>query len=100
MNTNDSSSLSPQKDLVGIQNDGNIRASAAALFARNHLQYLEKLNFAKSLHVELKMFSTEMSQCFNKSPQLFLHLQTLREVTYFLVCIMRPVKSLNVKRRK
>ncbi|XP_045629461.1 schlafen family member 5-like [Ursus americanus] len=67
VNTNDSNSLSPQKVQVGVQNDGNIRASAAALFARTRLQFLEKLNFTKSLHVEFKMFSTEVSQCFNES---------------------------------
>ncbi|XP_027423282.1 schlafen family member 5 isoform X2 [Zalophus californianus] len=67
VNTNDSSSLSPQKVRAGVQDDGNIRASAAALFARTHLQFLEELNFTTSLHVEFKMFSTEVSQCFNES---------------------------------
>lgn len=67
VNTNDSNSLSPQKVQVGVQNDGNIRASAAALFARTRLQFLEKLNFTKSLHIEFKMFSTEVSQCFDES---------------------------------
>ncbi|XP_047689165.1 schlafen family member 5-like isoform X3 [Prionailurus viverrinus] len=63
----DSSSLSPHKVQVGVRNEYNIRASAAAVFARTQLQYLEKLNFTNSLHVEFKMFSTEESQCFHES---------------------------------
>ncbi|XP_039078566.1 schlafen family member 5-like isoform X1 [Hyaena hyaena] len=63
----DSSSLSPHKIQVGVRNEHNIRVSAAALFARTQLQYLERLNFTKSLHVEFKMFSTEESQCFHES---------------------------------
>ncbi|XP_019279504.2 schlafen family member 5-like isoform X1 [Panthera pardus] len=63
----DSSSLSPHKVQVGVRNEYNIRASAAAVFARTQLQYLEKLNFTNSLHVEFKMFSTEESQCFHQS---------------------------------
>nr|XP_005597622.1 schlafen family member 5 [Equus caballus]XP_023508777.1 schlafen family member 5 [Equus caballus] len=66
MNINDSS-LSPQNVGVGVQNEGNIKASAAALFARTHLQYLEKLNFTTSKHVEFKMFSTDVSRCFKES---------------------------------
>ena len=33
-------------------------------------------------------------------PGVFLHLQTLREGMYFLACMMRPIKSLDVKKRK
>ena len=66
-NINDSNSLSPQKFQVHVQNEGNIKASAAALFdSTHHLQYQEKLNFTKSTHVEFKMFSTEMTQCFTQ----------------------------------
>ncbi|XP_058415310.1 schlafen family member 5-like [Diceros bicornis minor] len=66
MNINDSD-LNPQKVRVGVQNEGNIKASAAALFDRAHLQYEEKLNFTSSTHVEFKMLSTEVSQCFEES---------------------------------
>ncbi|XP_008072489.1 schlafen family member 5 [Carlito syrichta] len=42
---------------------GNIKALAAALFDRDQLQYLEKLNFPESIHVEFIMFSAHVSQC-------------------------------------
>ncbi|XP_004449477.1 schlafen family member 5 isoform X1 [Dasypus novemcinctus] len=58
--------LSPQKVRVGVQGEGNIKALAAALFDRAQLQYLEKLNFTESTHVEFKMFSTEVSQYFKE----------------------------------
>ncbi|KAK2505732.1 hypothetical protein MC885_014586 [Smutsia gigantea] len=67
MNINCSNSLSPQKVQVDVQNEDNIKASAASLFDRDHLQYLEKVNFTKSTHVEFKMFSTRVSQCFEES---------------------------------
>ncbi|XP_017499547.2 schlafen family member 5 isoform X3 [Manis javanica] len=67
MNINYANSLSPQEVQVGVQNEDNIKASAATLFDRDHLQYLEKVNFTKSTHVEFKMFSTRVSQCFEES---------------------------------
>ncbi|XP_054449315.1 schlafen family member 5 [Pteronotus mesoamericanus] len=69
MNTNIHNSLllSPQNVEDGVQSESSIKASAAALFDRTHLQYLEKLNFTKSTHVELKMFSAEVSKCFSES---------------------------------
>ncbi|XP_035889956.1 schlafen family member 5 [Phyllostomus discolor] len=51
----------------GVQNESNIKASAAALFDRPHLRYLENLNFTKSTHVEFKMFPAEVSECFRDS---------------------------------
>ncbi|KAM8816990.1 schlafen family member 5 [Rhynchonycteris naso] len=65
-NNHDSSLPSSQELQEGVQNESNIKTLAAALFARAHLQYLEKLNFTKSTHVEFKMFSAEVSQCFDK----------------------------------
>eukprot|EP00069_Balaena_mysticetus_P020537 bmy_02907T0 len=71
-NINDSNSLSPQKFQVRVQNEGNIKASAAVLFdSIQHLQYEEKLNFTKSTRVEFKMFSTEMTQCFTQGGYVF-----------------------------
>ncbi|XP_036125675.1 schlafen family member 5-like [Molossus molossus] len=61
-NIHDSNLLSPQN----VQG-GNINVSAAALFhSSDHLQYLQKLNFTKSEHVEFKRFSGEILQCFAK----------------------------------
>ncbi|XP_003281405.2 schlafen family member 5 [Nomascus leucogenys] len=63
MNINVSNSLSPQAAQGSVQYEGNINASAAALFDRKRLQYLEKLNFPESTHVEFAMFSTDVSHC-------------------------------------
>uniref|UniRef100_F7E9Y8 Schlafen family member 5 n=1 Tax=Callithrix jacchus TaxID=9483 RepID=F7E9Y8_CALJA len=63
MNINVSNSLSPQAAQGSLQYEGNINASAAALFDKKRLQYLEKLNFLESTHVEFVMFSTDVSHC-------------------------------------
>ncbi|KAK2111409.1 Schlafen member 5 [Saguinus oedipus] len=63
MNINVSNSLSPQAAQGSLQYEGNINASAAALFDKKRLQYLEKLNFPESTHVEFVMFSTDVSHC-------------------------------------
>ncbi|XP_053426058.1 schlafen family member 5 [Nycticebus coucang] len=63
VNINISHSLSPQGARCGVQYENNIKALAAALFDRVKLQYLEKLNFPKSTHVEFIMFSADVSQC-------------------------------------
>ncbi|XP_062968640.1 schlafen family member 5 [Cynocephalus volans] len=62
MNINNSNSLSPQEVRVGAH-EANMKASAAALFDRAQLQYLEKLTFTESTHVEFKMFTADVSQC-------------------------------------
>ncbi|XP_037023160.2 schlafen family member 5 isoform X2 [Artibeus jamaicensis] len=62
-----SSLLGPADVQDGIQNESNIKASAAALFGRPHLQYLEEIKFTKSTHVEFKMFSEGASECLNDS---------------------------------
>lgn len=67
VNIHDSNLFSPQNVQDGVRNESNIKASAAALFNRPHLRYLEKLNFTKSTHVEFKMFSAEVSKCFHES---------------------------------
>nr|KAF6309303.1 schlafen family member 5 [Pipistrellus kuhlii] len=59
-------SLSPKNIQDGVQSEEDIKASAAALFDRNHLQYLETLSFTQSTHVEFKMFSEEELQHFEK----------------------------------
>lgn len=100
MNTHDSKLLSPQKVQVGVQNDGNTRASAAALFARTHLQFLEKLNFMKSLHVEFTLFSTDMSQCFNENLPSCVSALANTEGGYIFFGVHDETKSLDVKRRK
>ncbi|XP_036922660.1 schlafen family member 5 [Sturnira hondurensis] len=62
------SSLSGLPDVRdGVQNESNIKASAAAVFNRPHLQYLEEVKFTKSTHVEFKMFSGEVSESFTDS---------------------------------
>lgn len=53
------SNLSPQNIQDCVQSEDDIKASAAALFARGDLQYLEELSFTQSTHVEFKMFSEE-----------------------------------------
>uniref|UniRef100_A0A2K6PKD5 Schlafen family member 5 n=1 Tax=Rhinopithecus roxellana TaxID=61622 RepID=A0A2K6PKD5_RHIRO len=63
MNINVSNSLSPQAAQSSVQYEGNTKALAAALFDRKRLQYLEKLNFPESKHVEFVMFSTDVSHC-------------------------------------
>ncbi|EHH24701.1 Schlafen family member 5 [Macaca mulatta] len=60
-NINVSNSLSPQAAQSSVQYEGNTKALAAALFDRKRLQYLEKLNFPESKHVEFVMFSTDVS---------------------------------------
>ncbi|XP_066119454.1 schlafen family member 5 [Saccopteryx bilineata] len=66
MNNHDPSLPSSQELQDGVQNESTIKTLAAALFDRAHLQYLEKLNFTKSTHVEFKMFPAGVSQCFDK----------------------------------
>lgn len=61
------SNLSPQNIQDCVQSEDDIKASAAALFARKDLQYLEELNFTQSTHVEFKMFSEEESQRLEKN---------------------------------
>uniref|UniRef100_H0XKX1 Schlafen family member 5 n=1 Tax=Otolemur garnettii TaxID=30611 RepID=H0XKX1_OTOGA len=63
MNINISHPLSPQGARGRVQYEDNIKASAAALFDKVQLQYLEKLNFPQSTHVEFIMFSADVSQC-------------------------------------
>ncbi|XP_012504075.1 PREDICTED: schlafen family member 5 [Propithecus coquereli] len=63
MNVNDSNSLGPQEAQGGAQHEGSVEASAAALFDRAQLQYLEKLNFPESTHTKFIMFSANVSQC-------------------------------------
>ncbi|ELW61744.1 Schlafen family member 5 [Tupaia chinensis] len=61
MNTNDSNPLGSQEAQIGVKHEP--AASAADLFDRAQLQYLEKLNFVETRHVEFKMFSADVSQC-------------------------------------
>ncbi|XP_054565491.1 schlafen family member 5 [Eptesicus fuscus] len=62
----DTFSLSPQNIQDCVQSEEDIKASAAALFDRDYLQYLETLSFTQSTHVEFKMFSEEELQHFEK----------------------------------
>ncbi|XP_077898580.1 schlafen family member 5-like [Ictidomys tridecemlineatus] len=59
----DSSLLSPQEAQAGAHREDDTEDSAAALFDREQLQYLEKLNLTESMHVEFQMFPTALSQC-------------------------------------
>lgn len=94
-------SLSPKKIQDGVQSEEDIKASAAVLFDRDHLQYLEKLNFTQSTHVEFKMFSEEELQHFEKDLSRCVSAFANTEGGYiFWGCIKRRVKLSDVKKRK
>lgn len=61
------SSLSPQNIQDCVQSEDDIKASAATLFAKDSLRYLEELNFTQSTHVKFQMFSEKELQHFEKN---------------------------------
>lgn len=62
MNNPDHNSLSLPEAGAGEQDEGDMRNLANTLFRSRQLQYLEKLNFTESMHVEFQMFTTDMLQ--------------------------------------
>ncbi|KAM6174611.1 LOW QUALITY PROTEIN: schlafen family member 5 [Erethizon dorsatum] len=62
VNNSDHNSLSLQEAGVGVQDEGDMRNLANALFNRPQLWYLEKLNSTESMHVEFQMFTTDLLQ--------------------------------------
>uniref|UniRef100_A0A250YLR6 Schlafen family member 5 n=1 Tax=Castor canadensis TaxID=51338 RepID=A0A250YLR6_CASCN len=59
----DPNSLHSEEAQVGGHYETGTTAMAATLFGRVQLQYLERLYFTESLHVEFQMFSADPVQC-------------------------------------